>query len=316
MSGPNPAPPRIAIKFSAVSSSRPRPTSSLGKRPRPQLLHAESDSEQEDEWTSARHEPIATIAAAPGSNGGNGGSRHTGTPLSIPPKQTSHERISERGPRAKRATGEQAEASEAAKDTPNSNPRGQQPLRWGLTLKNDHAGASQTDQTRTDAASDDSDTSSHHASGERQSSTKGPPFTTVDDEALGALLNSEDTPAKGGHVIANLHSQDMTEGDVFRRHFRDAPEVSTLKEYEEMPVEEFGGALLRGMGWDGKLRGPKSKDYQRRPNQIGLGAKALNGREDLGSWNQKANEKSRPRLTDYNRQKKEKREGARRDQRP
>lgn len=301
MSGQNPAPPRIAIKFSATSSSRPSSTSSLGKRPRPQLLHAESDSEQEDEWASAKHEPIATIAAAPDSNGDNGGCRRTGTPLSIPPKPTSHERTSERSPRAKRAAGEQAETAKAAKDPPSSNPTGQQPLKWGLTLRNDHAGASEKDQTCTDATLDDSNSSSRRASGERQSSTKGPPFTTADDEALGALLGSEDTPTKGGHVIASLSSQDMTEGDVFRRHFREAPEVSTLKEYEKMPVEEFGGALLRGMGWDGKLRGPKSRDYQRRPNQIGLGAKALNGREDLGSWNHKVNEKYRPRVNDYNR---------------
>ncbi|KAL8371394.1 hypothetical protein RB595_001280 [Gaeumannomyces hyphopodioides] len=315
MSSEKPAPPRIAIKFGAASSSRPNSASSLGKRPRPQLLHAESDSEQDDEWTSARHEPIATISAAPGGAGGNGRSHRTGTPLSITPKRTTHGQNHQRSPQAERTAGGQAGAIEVTNDALGCEPKGQQTLKWGLTLRNDHASVPQKDQSYADATLEGSGASGHHANSERQPPTKGTTFTTADDEALGALLGSEDTPTKGGHTIINIPSEHTTEGDVFRRQFREAPDVSTLKEYEDMPVEEFGGALLRGMGWDGKLRGPKSKEPQRRPNQIGLGAKALNGREDLGSWNQKANGKSRPRLNEYNKQRRGKRDDIHQDKR-
>ncbi len=57
------------------------------------------------------------------------------------------------------------------------------------------------------------------------------------------------------------------------------PEESSLEKYEELPVEEFGEALLRGMGWEkGKPIGRNSKtavapvEYVRRQGREGLGA--------------------------------------------
>lgn len=53
-----------------------------------------------------------------------------------------------------------------------------------------------------------------------------------------------------------------------------------VQEYQDMPVEKFGEALLRGMGWEkGKPvgRNPKgsveAREYVRRPERLGLGAK-------------------------------------------
>jgi hypothetical protein len=37
--------------------------------------------------------------------------------------------------------------------------------------------------------------------------------------------------------------------DVFRQDVQNRPEETSLEEYEDIPVEQFGAALLRGMGW-------------------------------------------------------------------
>lgn len=57
------------------------------------------------------------------------------------------------------------------------------------------------------------------------------------------------------------------------------PEEATLDQYEDLPVEEFGEALLRGMGWEkGKPIGRNAKtvvtpvEYTRRQGMLGLGA--------------------------------------------
>ncbi|KAK5004943.1 DNA primase large subunit Spp2 [Cryomyces antarcticus] len=69
--------------------------------------------------------------------------------------------------------------------------------------------------------------------------------------------------------------------------------MATLAEYEAMPIEEFGAALLRGMGWKdgdpiGKRKGQqaaKPRLLERRPALLGIGAKeeAAVGVE-LGAW--------------------------------
>lgn len=57
------------------------------------------------------------------------------------------------------------------------------------------------------------------------------------------------------------------------------PDSATLESYEDLPVEDFGEALLRGMGWEkGKPIGRNSKiavapiEYVKRAGRLGLGA--------------------------------------------
>ena len=59
----------------------------------------------------------------------------------------------------------------------------------------------------------------------------------------------------------------------------DLPEVATLAQYEAMPVEDFGLAMLRGMGWKKGMavgrsgKGPAAPvEYLKRPDKLGLGA--------------------------------------------
>jgi hypothetical protein len=51
---------------------------------------------------------------------------------------------------------------------------------------------------------------------------------------------------------------------------------STLDDYSEVPIEAFGEAMLRGMGWkpDAPRTGPGVHVPQRRPEGLGLGATA------------------------------------------
>ena len=129
--------------------------------------------------------------------------------------------------------------------------------------------------------------------------------TTADQEAMDALLGL--TPAAQAKTIH------LTEADAFQRDVRAAGDAPTLEDYEAMPVEEFGAALLRGMGWNGEERAPKRKEVKRRPNRLGLGAKELKDPEDLGAWNQGGGpKKKRPRLDEYRREEERKKEGRRR----
>jgi len=78
----------------------------------------------------------------------------------------------------------------------------------------------------------------------------------------------------------------LSEREAFRNDIHNAPDAPTLEAYEATPIEGFGAALLRGMGWkdDGKPAA-KPKEIKRRPALLGIGAKeeAAVGIE-LGAW--------------------------------
>lgn len=84
----------------------------------------------------------------------------------------------------------------------------------------------------------------------------------------------------------------ISDKEAFENDMRDAPEAPTLASYEATPIEGFGAALLRGMGWkDGEALGKDkkpvapAKDIKRRPALLGIGAKpeAAVGIE-MGEW--------------------------------
>ncbi|KAK8915600.1 hypothetical protein H634G_07836 [Metarhizium anisopliae BRIP 53293] len=280
---------RIAIKFGSTSStpssnkpSRPAPPSSLGKRPRSHAaLGADSDSDSDDD-RRGRHEAITGF----GADGAE--TRHKKK------EDVKREYVIERQAnrdwrgeiRAQRGDNRPAEArghqhnqNGSAERAPADQDKG---LSWGLTIKEKNDQPSPEPQ----------DTPSETAK-------EAPKPKTADDEALDALLGNK---PKETRVIT-------TEDDVYKRDAATAGAASTLEDYEAMPIEEFGAALLRGMGWDGEHRGPKSKDVRRRQNRLGLGAKELKGVEDLGGWNQNgAKKRSRPRLDEYNREQNKRKE--------
>jgi hypothetical protein len=106
----------------------------------------------------------------------------------------------------------------------------------------------------------------------------------LEKKALDALINGKSTD---NDLVIPI----QTEGEAFLNDLHNAPEAPTLEAYEATPIEGFGAALLRGMGWkDGEAIGKnglaaKPKEVKRRPALLGIGAKeeAAVGIE-LGEW--------------------------------
>lgn len=141
---------------------------------------------------------------------------------------------------------------------------------------------------------------------------------TADQAALSALLHGHLTKTSPNTTISIQDTQPQPRtvpgtDDVltFREDVASRPDSSTISDYAVMPVEEFGMALLRGMGKKRRANGeviviknpnePESKEdeekrrrtgRERDPNAgfLGIGAKAVkitgvNGAEDgLGAW--------------------------------
>ena len=53
----------------------------------------------------------------------------------------------------------------------------------------------------------------------------------------------------------NIHADDV---EAFQKNLEELPDEATLEDYEKVPVEEFGAALLRGMGWNGDAKGSEA----------------------------------------------------------
>ncbi|KAF2134223.1 hypothetical protein P153DRAFT_363200 [Dothidotthia symphoricarpi CBS 119687] len=150
---------------------------------------------------------------------------------------------------------------------------------------------------------EDMTTSTPAESGEPMDIDENDGLTTeqrLEKKALDALLNGKSTDEE--HVIPV-----QTEEENLYDDLRDAPDAPTLEAYEATPIEGFGAALLRGMGWkDGEGIGrngtaPKPKEVKRRPALLGIGAKeeAATGVE-LGEWGIKAKGKGKKATQTYN----------------
>ena len=96
-----------------------------------------------------------------------------------------------------------------------------------------------------------------------------------DQLALRALLASaagdgdEDSPNRTAVIP-------VTEDEAFQQDIDELPDPATLDDYADMPVSEFGAAMLRGMGWTGDGKGKKNVQPwlpQSRPALLGIGAK-------------------------------------------
>jgi len=96
-----------------------------------------------------------------------------------------------------------------------------------------------------------------------------------DQLAIRALLASaagegNEDPASRTAIIP------VTEDEAFRQDVDELPDPATLDDYTDMPVSEFGAAMLRGMGWTGDGKGKKNVQPwlpQSRPALLGIGAK-------------------------------------------
>jgi hypothetical protein len=118
------------------------------------------------------------------------------------------------------------------------------------------------------------------------------PPRTEDDMAMAALLGHKDSTT---HFTIPV----LTEDEALQRDMEDVGEQPTTESYLELPAEDFGAALLRGMGWKdtetfhgsgsgsgaGFKQPPKN---ERRAPLLGLGAKPADGLGiEIGSWGNK-----------------------------
>jgi hypothetical protein len=104
-----------------------------------------------------------------------------------------------------------------------------------------------------------------------------------DDEKDEENEGSQSTKQKKGPLLSRHLSKDLinckTDDDRFKLDIQSRPTDLHAKStsYDNIPVESFGAALLRGMGWDGRTHAEmmKKKDGDKlnnRPFRLGLGA--------------------------------------------
>lgn len=117
------------------------------------------------------------------------------------------------------------------------------------------------------------------------------------------VIQASSTPGDEGEVDSGVR---YDETGTFRADIASRPESASLDQYNAIPVEEFGAALLRGMGWkEGQSVGRGNYDTsatakkssapripERRPGFLGIGAKDLSGgrgaESEIGAWGKAA----------------------------
>ncbi|KTW32157.1 uncharacterized protein T551_00839 [Pneumocystis jirovecii RU7] len=125
---------------------------------------------------------------------------------------------------------------------------------------------------------------------------------TEDERAIEALLADVEGKKTDSNLILPMtvsntnwktNTRRLTEDELYRIDILSLPDPSTLEDYENVPVEEFGNALLRGMGWKegegiGKNKHVNTKPIKavRRAQFLGIGAKEYDAHEldELGAW--------------------------------
>lgn len=126
--------------------------------------------------------------------------------------------------------------------------------------------------------------------------------SSIEEEALEALLGngvkkstlvlSSLFPPAGTTELVQTQAF-LNEDELFRSDVASRPDPAKFENYVAVPVEEFGAALLRGMGWkDGDVIGnrksviSKVRVMERRPALLGIGAKEVPAGfgEELGAW--------------------------------
>ncbi|XP_053611581.1 G-patch domain and KOW motifs-containing protein-like [Plodia interpunctella] len=91
-----------------------------------------------------------------------------------------------------------------------------------------------------------------------------PPDETLDQMAVRELLQEAKKEKK-------LESVELTV-PVPAKPIMDGEKESSLEDYEAVPIQDFGMAMLRGMGWQPNKDQSKYKQPQLRPKGLGLGA--------------------------------------------
>ncbi|KAK8019332.1 DExH-box splicing factor binding site-domain-containing protein [Apiospora arundinis] len=308
--------PRIAIRFGAPSASSSKstgnrkpghsqPSSSLGKRPRPQALGGESESE--DDAFSGKLETVTTFGARGAQNDrqprGTKSARTSSGPLVIACQNNRdwRENVKSKRPGKEVLPHEkEAQFNGQSKETePADQDKG---IKWGLTVTKKPVDTDKSPAEGEDPESTPKDATNATQEADGQRNTEGP--VDVDQDALNALMGKDDGRKKK-LVIAG--ASNTTEEDALKKDFQTAAEVSTLEEYDQIPDGEFGLAMLRGMGFDGKYQGSRSSEVKRKPALLGLGAKEDAEIKKAELAQKRGHRERAPRLDEYKKEKEKER---------
>lgn len=306
--------PRIAIKFGAPApaSSKPgnsarkpgpaQPSSSLGKRPRPHALGGDSDSDDDD------HTGRVEVVTSFGANGAQNDTQSKGAkaasgPLVIACQSNRDWKAESRSKRTKTEALPHEREAQYNKQTKDTEPADQDKgIKWGLSItkkddkeESEESGVGPAELPVKAREKDGGDTTEENA--------------TPDQDAMDALMG-KDNGRKQKLVIS---SSNVTEADALKRDYQSVGEVATLEEYDQIPDGEFGMAMLRGMGFDGKDRGTRPKEVKRRPHLLGLGAKEDDEIKKAELAKKYGHRERRPRLDEYRREKEKEKQKRQRD---
>ena len=92
---------------------------------------------------------------------------------------------------------------------------------------------------------------------------------------------SEDDRIRQSLISGRLYNEKklvIPMDDKFRQSIEDAPDEDSDQEYEKVPVEQFGAAMLRGMGGGVSTDEPKTSSilsHRQRGQLLGIGSKPL-----------------------------------------
>ncbi len=265
---------------------KPPPPSNLGKRPRTHFQH-DSESEDEEHKKGGRHEAVTGFGAQgaerteEGVGAGTRGElvikrmenkdwrgearRRQGTGKDLLPKEERAQRDAQAKDRDREGEGRMEGV-----DVVNGN---DDAIQWGLSVRK---------RVRTEQSGDGDDKTiaeSNNEVGDNKVDETPEKPKTADEEALESLLGTRKEKKGPDLIIASATTAPISEQEAYKIAVASAPDVSTLEDYERIPVDEFGAAMLRGMGWKGE-KTAKPKDVKRRQNLLGLGAKELDGAEE------------------------------------
>ncbi|KAI9755433.1 MAG: 60S ribosomal protein L11 [Chaenotheca gracillima] len=292
-SSKSPAPKAFSISLgsskakSSPLTRKPLTPSNGIKRPHSSL----HDSDDEDDASQTPAEHVSTFDYTAGGAIGINGVKEKAPSLVIPNQKNRDWREESRRKRGRNLLPQevqQASNVDSEKDVVNGAPQA-----FGLNF----APKAETGDTTTTGPGEGAD--------RYRLAQEEPVKPKTDDElALEALMSNGEKrrsdmvlPAvmESGDTGRNPAGYGVSEDDAFKADVDSRPEAATLDQYAAVPVEEFGAALLRGMGWkEGDVVG-KRKDQiskprlvEKRPALLGLGAKEVPGGigegDELGAW--------------------------------
>ncbi|PGH15860.1 hypothetical protein AJ80_05391 [Polytolypa hystricis UAMH7299] len=325
-STPNPKPFSISLsskssstskKLSSTPSSQKKSSESLPRRPhvfaaagKPRTFHDNhSDDEDEQQQQPAAEEVTGWDHTAGGAISAHRKKKDEKQPLVIKVASNNNWRDKPWQRKRKNLIPAEVQAQRAAQQA-NQAAQGAEPEVEGPSTQFGLSYAAMMGEGEVEAGAEgDHEVTMKDADSDEVVEPKAP--LSQDEIALRALMDESKGEDGSGTRRSNLviESQRQPSPDdeyeiydetsAFRVDVTSRPEPASLADYASVPVEEFGAALLRGMGWKdgdpigkGKYSGAgslKARVPERRPGYLGIGAKDISGKAgsselELGAW--------------------------------